>query len=92
LQRQSVQSRWAARAPRIAMATAFAWRARLLPRVRKCYEVLHATEDLVAGIDNAFFAPDAAKEATVNILRARQEASACGGQPRLAPLLPAETP
>jgi len=40
----------------------FTWHARLLPRARKCYEALHGTEDLVAGIDNAFFAPDAAQE------------------------------
>lgn len=44
----------------------FAWHARLLPRVRKCYEALHATEDLVVGVDNAFFVPDAAQEAAVN--------------------------
>lgn len=35
----------------------FAWAARLLPRVRKVYAIVHGTDDLVSSCDNSFFAP-----------------------------------
>jgi len=35
----------------------FAWAARLHPQVRRVYEVLHGTGDLVSSCDNSFFAP-----------------------------------
>jgi len=35
----------------------FAWAARLHPRVRSVYALLHGTEDLVSSCDNTFFAP-----------------------------------
>ena len=44
----------------------FAWRCRMLPGVRRCYEILHDDTDLVSGVDNAFFAPETHKAATEN--------------------------
>jgi len=35
----------------------FAWASRLNPRVRRVYEVLHGTTELVSSCDNSFFAP-----------------------------------
>lgn len=35
----------------------FAWAARLNPRLRRVYEVLHGTTKLVSSCDNSFFAP-----------------------------------
>jgi len=44
----------------------FSWAARMLPRVRAVYELLHGTKDLVSSCDNAFFAPPAHKQENSN--------------------------
>lgn len=44
----------------------FAWGCRLLTNLRRCYEVIHDTPDLVSSCDNPFFAPDAYAEAAQN--------------------------
>jgi len=44
----------------------FAWAGRLSPRVRRVYEVLHGTTDLVSSCDNSFFAPGAVGAADRN--------------------------
>merc|ERR1719382_371125 len=40
----------------------FAWQCRLHQNVRRCYEVLHGTADLVSSCDNPFFSPSAREE------------------------------
>jgi len=40
----------------------FAWEARLHPRVREAYSLLHGTDRLVVGCDNTFFSPGAEGE------------------------------
>jgi len=44
----------------------FAWAARLNPRVRRTYEVLHGTNELVSSCDNSFFAPGSSPEEDSN--------------------------
>uniref|UniRef100_A0A7S1RF61 Phytanoyl-CoA dioxygenase n=1 Tax=Alexandrium catenella TaxID=2925 RepID=A0A7S1RF61_ALECA len=44
----------------------FAWACRLLPSVRRCYEAIHDTADLVSSCDNPFFAPAEHEEAFEN--------------------------
>lgn len=44
----------------------FAWECRLLPNVRRCYEVIHNRTDLVSSCDNPFFAPAMQKEEQEN--------------------------
>lgn len=44
----------------------FSWACRLLPGVRRCYEAIHATSDLVSSCDNPFFAPASHAEQHVN--------------------------
>lgn len=44
----------------------FAWAARLLPRVKQTYEILHGTSDLVCSCDNPFFAPEAHRASSSN--------------------------
>jgi len=44
----------------------FAWAGRLHPRVRRAYEVIHGTNELVSSCDNSFFAPAAHPEQTTN--------------------------
>lgn len=40
----------------------FAWQCRLHQNVRRCYEVIHGTSDLVSSCDNPFFSPPASEE------------------------------
>lgn len=40
----------------------FAWQCRLHQNVRRCYEVVHGTQELVSSCDNPFFAPPAREE------------------------------
>jgi len=40
----------------------FAWQCRLHQNVRRCYEVVHGTRELVSSCDNPFFAPPAQAE------------------------------
>lgn len=44
----------------------FAWGCRLLTNVRRCYEVIHETADLVSSCDNSFFAPESQPAAHKN--------------------------
>lgn len=44
----------------------FAWESRLLPNVKRCYEVIHETQDLISSCDNAFFATPAAEDCLEN--------------------------
>jgi len=44
----------------------FAWAARLNPRLRRVYEVLHGTTELVSSCDNSFFAPGSCRGACEN--------------------------
>eukprot|EP00928_Gymnodinium_smaydae_P012947 TRINITY_DN14725_c0_g1_i1.p1 TRINITY_DN14725_c0_g1~~TRINITY_DN14725_c0_g1_i1.p1 ORF type:complete len:309 (-),score=53.00 TRINITY_DN14725_c0_g1_i1:93-974(-) len=44
----------------------FAWACRRLSAVRKCYEILHGTDDLVTGLDNTFFVPQTATSQKTN--------------------------
>lgn len=44
----------------------FAWACRLHAGVRRCYEALHGTQDLVSSCDNTFFAPAAQREERTN--------------------------
>jgi len=49
----------------------FAWRCRMLPKIRRVYEVLHETNDLVSSCDNPFVTTDTeqqGEEATENRL------------------------
>lgn len=45
---------------------AFAWESRLHPRVRRVYEAIHGTSDLVSSCDNSFFACGASRKASEN--------------------------
>lgn len=40
----------------------FAWACRLHSSVRRCYEIIHGTEELVSSCDNPFFAPSGQQE------------------------------
>lgn len=44
----------------------FAWECRLLPNIRRCFEIIHETDDLVCSLDTSFFAPDVHPEAHLN--------------------------
>jgi ribA/ribD-fused uncharacterized protein len=44
----------------------FAWGGRLHSNVRRCYEVIHNTRDLVSSCDNSFFAPASQPQAHQN--------------------------
>lgn len=44
----------------------FAWEARLQPRVRRAYEILHGTSELVSSCDNSFFVSSFAQAADSN--------------------------
>lgn len=54
----------------------FAWGARMLPRVRRVYAVLHDTEELVSSCDNSFFAPPAHRKEAANRVLAHVDQNA----------------
>lgn len=44
----------------------FAWACRMHPRVRRVYEIIHGTAELVSSCDNSFFAPEEHQEQSAN--------------------------
>lgn len=44
----------------------FAWGARRMERIKRCYAILHGTDDLVSSCDNSFYAPAAHAKQTQN--------------------------